>query len=575
MPPRNRHPNGARHVPFGTAVLAALALAAPAQAGIEASARKEAFRGDARAASPARLPLDGAPVQGAVARSHAAEVRALARRGAPARLLIAARAHRHVAELARLARTVGSEVRVHESVGVVAVTASPAALLSRLRGDPRVASIEASRTRRITQEPADRVDPDTGIPFGWAFDAVRAGEGLAAVGGGSSRVVAVIDSGVDVAHPDIRGQVFATFNSADGSTNAFDAVGHGTFVSGLISMDNANGVGGRGVSGRTRIFGIRADDGGGGFTTESLLVANSEAIRRGSDILNLSLGGEGISETEARALALAFLSDVLPVAASGNEGQRGNRIQFPAAAIGGGRGSVGIGLSVAATKPDGLPAPFSSHNDFVSVAAPGSGQQGCDKGVFSTVPSNRNLIFDDPAACARPLTDFGPGRYGYSEGTSFAAPIASGVAALAWQAQPRLASEQVADVVQRSARQTLGGSGWNEFTGHGVVDAASAVQAARIYDVAAPSFRVSRRREGRRFRVRIFRGRDRTLPGDELAGRVSYALAARFRDGRLRFLARPTRRPISRTIVPRRGVVHLAIACDGNGNCGSKRLRLS
>ena len=68
---------------------------------------------------------------------------------------------------------------------------------------------------------------------------------------------------------------------------------------------------------------------------------------------------------------------MLPVAASGNTGTAGNRSQFPAAVLGGRRGRPGIGLSVAATSPDGKHADFSTHNDFVSIAAPGA-SDGCD-----------------------------------------------------------------------------------------------------------------------------------------------------------------------------------------------------
>ena len=210
----------------------------------------------------------------------------------------------------------------------------------------------------------------------------------------------------------------------------------------------------------------------------------------------------------------------------------------------------------------------------MSVAAPGAGRGGCGDGVFSTVPGNPNLIFDSGDECATVFEGgFGSGRYGYSEGTSFASPIASAVAAVAWQAQPRLASEQVADVVMSSARQTFGGPGWNEFTGTGIVDSEAAVAEAQRYDVLAPRFRTLVRRSGRRFRVRIFAGRDRANRGDRKAGGVRYALAERRRGGALRFLVTPTRRSVSRTIGRRSGREYLAVACDANGNCASKRLR--
>ena len=558
----------------GLAAVPASAMATP-PAGFEAAAAKQLYRSHARAVGPAKLPLAGPRVASASAARVSADLRALAGHTGPAQVLISARSHDDVAALAAEARRLGGDVQVVRSLGVIAVRAhSASALVATLGRDPRVAAIEPDRTFSISADPADNVDPSTQIPYGWAFQVVNAGPALAAVGGGSNRVVAVIDSGVDVSHPDLAQRVVATFNSTNGSEDATDGVGHGTFVSGLISMINDNGIGGRGVAGNTRIFGIAADDGQGSFSTRSLLVAKDVAIRSGADILNMSLGGGNISEGEARALEFAFLSDVLPVAASGNGAQRGNPVEFPAAAVGGPRGQVGIGLSVGAVRPDLQPADFSTHNAFVSVAAPGAGARGCSDGVFSSVPGNATLIFDAGDPCA-PVFEggFGGGRYGYSEGTSFATPITSGVAALAWQAQPRLASEQVADVVQRSARQTFGGPGWNEFTGSGVVDAQAAVDTARRYDVLAPRFRTRVRPRGRRHRVEIFAGRDRADAGDQRAGGVQYALAERLRSGRLNFIVEPTRRRVARTISRRGGREYLAIACDANGNCASRRLR--
>ena len=86
----------------------------------------------------------------------------------------------------------------------------------------------------------------------------------------------------------------------------------------------------------------------------------------------MSLAGTSFSQSQARALEAAFFNDVLPVAAAGNHGDSGNPLEFPAALIGGLRGGRGIGLSVGATMPNGQAAAFSTHNPFVSLAAPGS-----------------------------------------------------------------------------------------------------------------------------------------------------------------------------------------------------------
>jgi subtilisin family serine protease len=209
----------------------------------------------------------------------------------------------------------------------------------------------------------------------------------------------------------------------------------------------------------------------------------------------------------------------------------------------------------------------------VSIAAPGAGPGGCAFGIFSTLPARGGTAWDDPRSCS--LVFPSPeGRYAYAEGTSFAAPVVSGIAAVVWQVERRLASEQVAEVLTRSARQTIGG-GWNEFTGAGILDAAAAAALARTYDLTAPIVRGRARRAGQTVTVRLRTARDRTEAGRELAGGITYSLLVS-RDGGRDFdpVARRRRRPISRTVQlrGRRANVLVATACDRNGNCGIRRL---
>jgi subtilisin family serine protease len=348
-----------------------------------------------------------------------------------------------------------------------------------------------------------------------------------------------------------------------------DFVGHGTFVTGLIAALDGNGLGGKGVAGTTKVLAVRAST-DGRFALSDLIRGIEYSIRRGADVINMSLAGQGFTPSHARALEAAFFNDVLPVAASGNNAENGNPLEFPAAAVGGRLGGRGIGLSVGATKPDGSVASFSNHNSFVSLAAPGASMSSCDFGVFSTIPASTTPPWNE-GGCPQVFTGAGGAHYAYGEGTSFAAPIVSGLSALAWQAEPRLASEQVADVLVRSAA----GSGWNEFTGAGLANGIRAVEVARIYDVVSPRARGRTRRHGNRVRVTLRRSPDRTQPGDELAGSVTYGLLVS-RDGGDSFnvLVSRRRRPFSKVVRirgARRNVI-VSTACDGNGNCGVKRL---
>jgi subtilisin family serine protease len=567
------------------AVLAMVLCAAPLLAGpayaagglqerqaLRAALKSQAGAAGARHVVP--LPLPGPRGGHAMPASAQAELNRIARSRGPQRVLVGVTRHSALPGVRRALERLGAEPEAFEPIGVLAATVpSGAALVRELGGDRRVAYVERDDKLPIAADPLDSVDPVTGLKYTWFYDGVRAADALTAAGGGSRRSIAVLDTGVDLAHPEIAGRVTHTFDTDTRGSDVFDVVGHGTFVTGLIAGIDGNGIGGKGVAGNTRVLAIRASL-NGEFDERDLLRGIAFAINRGADVLNLSLAGDGLHKSVARSLRNAFFNDVLPVAASGNLAKRGNPLQFPAAEVGGVRGRPGIGLSVAATRPDGTVARFSTHNRYVSLAAPGAGRSGCANGVVSALPANAGTDWDKPDSCSRLLTDPSGARFAYAEGTSFAAPLVSGLAALVWQVEPRLASEQVAHVMTRSARQTRG-RGWNEFTGRGVVDGRSATGLARTYDVTPPRARASARRVGSSVLVRLLGTRDRTERGRELAGRVTYNLVVS-RDGGREFepVVSGRRRPFSRSVALRgaRANVLVATACDSNGNCGVSRL---
>jgi hypothetical protein len=557
-------------------LFAAPLLAATAQASTGTIEREQLraalqLRPHAASGSVVPLPLPEPPrASAAVAGRGLARI---ARSSAPARLLVGVRTHGDMDGVTAALRALGATPERLDITAVIAASVpSGAAAVAALRHDPRVAYVEPDATLTTAVDEFDRLDPDTGIKFTWAYDAVRAGEAIAAVGGGSSRLVAVVDTGLDVNHPEFAGQIKRAVDTSSGGSNVTDFVGHGTFVTGLIAALGDNVIGGRGVAGSTKILAVRASrDTQGRFSLSDLIRGIDIAIRAKARVVNLSLAGTSFTQSQARALAAAFFNDVLPVAAAGNHGDTGNPLEFPAALLGGLRGGRGIGLSVGATMPNGAAAPFSTHNRFVSLAAPGAGAGDCRFGVFSTLPSTTSVPWTTDDGCDETLTGIGGARYAYGEGTSFASPIVSGLAALAWQAEPRLASEQVGDVLTRAAA----GGGWNERTGAGVADGMRAVEVARVYDILAPRAHARVHRHRNRVRVRLRRSRDRTAAGDELAGHVTYGLIVS-RDGgnSFRVLASRRHRPFRKNvrIRGRRANVLVSTACDRNGNCGIKRL---
>jgi subtilisin family serine protease len=552
------------------------AYASPSLAKLQAL--RQVSRLDAGAASSggvAALPLRGEPSARA---SSVGELARIARTSGRVHLLVGVRRHADLAGVTQLLRDLGATPESFPEMGVLAATAPGGTSVAGALGrDPRVAFVERNERLRMAVDSLDTVDPATGYKYTWAYDAVRAGEALAATGGGSRRTIAVVDTGLDVAHPEFIGRIAGTYDTFTKSSDVTDTLGHGTFVTGLITAIDGNGLGIKGVAGNTRVYAVRASK-DGGFTTRDLLRGIAYAIRHGADVLNLSLAGPPAAGTAtlARALAVAFLNDVLPVAASGNTGSDRNQLQFPAAVLGGSRGRPGIGLSVAAVDPKGRAAGFSTHNRYVSLAGPGAMRTGCEYGVVSTLPSYTGTEWDivPPGQCRSVIVPQGPYRFAYGQGTSFSAPIVSGVAALAWQVEPRLASEQVAEVLIRSARQTRG-RGWNPYTGAGVVDAAAATALARTFDVISPPAKGTAHRRGGSVSIRVKKVVDRTDSGHRLAGHVRYGLLVSRDGGRgYNVLVSSRRRPFRMT-VPLRGSrpnVFAVTACDANGNCGVKRL---
>ena len=236
-----------------------------------------------------------------------------------------------------------------------------------------------------------------GLPGAW--DRTRGGPGV---------VVAVLDTGVDANHPDLRGAVLPGFDVVGNTTTTTDAEGHGTSVAGIIAARSDNATGVAGICWTCSILPVKVlgDDGTGDMAT--LAAGIVKAVDAGARVINMSLGGPADSATLDQAISYAVAKNAVLVAAAGNDGV--STPFYPAA-------NPNV-ISVAATDDADQLYPWSNRGDWVRVTAPG-----CDSAPGLS------------------------GSYVDFCGTSAAAPVVSGLAALAISVQPTAGRDAIMQAI--------------------------------------------------------------------------------------------------------------------------------
>ena len=306
------------------------------------------------------------------------------------------------------------------------------------------------------------------FPYEWQYVATRENEVPEDVLRAASAIkIGVVDTGADVTHPDLAAKSPETWDVVHHRTSVRDNDGHGTFVSSLATGSVDNGEGIAGFGGDAQLLMVRAVGAGDSFSDVDEAAAIIYAVDHGAKIVNLSIGGEGTSALEQKAVLYAASHNVLLVAAAGNEYEEGNPIEYPAAALQppGSNGQGGFGLSVGASTIAGKRAFFSNTGSQISLAAPG-------ENVFGDIASTSSKEWWPRYALAR----LAGGLYGWSSGTSFSSPEVAGAAALVWAANPSLTAQQVAAILKATAS---GNGKWNPRLGYGVIDVAAAVAKAQ------------------------------------------------------------------------------------------------
>jgi serine protease len=260
---------------------------------------------------------------------------------------------------------------------------------------------------------------------------------------GAGVTVAVIDSGVDANHPDLAGQVLPGLDLVDSKGNGdTDLVGHGTTVAAIIAGRSDDNAGVIGIAPKSRILPVRVLDQENRYS-DAIIVAKGVrwAVDHGAKVINLSLGGSGSSAALAAALDYAFAKDVVVVACTGNTSA-----------------SASTGVWYPAREPG-----------VIAVA----GMERDGDVLWSGSITGKETVVTAPAT---QLVGARPGGYWKVQGTSFAAPMVAGTAALIRSRWPTMPAGEVINRIIKTAKDR-GVPGRDPTYGFGLVDPTGALTA--------------------------------------------------------------------------------------------------
>ncbi len=352
------------------------------------------------------------------------------------------------------------------------------AVMEELRQSPLVESVEPNAIYRSSAEGCPVDDPYAcsvgavapSLKDLWGWYKIGVPEAWPA-SQGQNVVVAVVDSGVDFAHPEISQNLW--FHTAEqlgipgkdddkngfvDDVNGYDFANidkdptddhyHGTHVAGIVAAAANNAAGIAGVAPAAKIMAVKVLKSDGLGDTESIAKGILYAANNGADVINMSLGGPGSKAVE-NALGYAEAMGVVLVAAAGNE-STDLAHTYPAA--------YRETIAVAASTPDDALADFSNWGSGVDLAAPGTS-------ILSLKASQSQGGFPSPDG---PLL--------WLQGTSMAAPHVSGAAALLLGKYPQATVDQIRTALRRSTIDVLE-PGWDPISGYGRLQAAQAIEA--------------------------------------------------------------------------------------------------
>jgi thermitase len=347
-------------------------------------------------------------------------------------ILVQFRAGTSGAQQAAHLAQLGATPRASVSAGLVrAGLPAGADLDAQLEAWAQLPEVEFAQPN-VLHSPTGTPD-DPKYPLQWHLPKVRADLAWDGFEGDPDTVVAVIDSGVDVDHPDLAAQLAWGSDPYAGDADPDDADGHGTHCAGLAAALAGIGFGVAGAAPACRFAAYRC--GNGSFPSSALVAAIDDAVARGARVLSMSWGSGYADPAIKAALQAARDAGCLLVAAAGNDGSSASF--YPAAHA--------FVLAVGATTSSDAQASFSNWGAWVDLAAPG-------QAIYSTAKG---------------------GGFKYMSGTSMACPLVAGAGALLYARLPAR-SESNAALVRAALEQAAVPLG--AWVTHGRLDLAAALE---------------------------------------------------------------------------------------------------
>ncbi|MBK5245266.1 MAG: S8 family serine peptidase [Eubacteriaceae bacterium] len=318
-------------------------------------------------------------------------------------------------------------------------------LILKLKGNPNVLAVDRNSKIETTALPND---PYITNGYAWQFEKIGADKTWNSVSSTESIVVAVIDTGLNVQHPDLVGKTVKGHDYVTNKETVVDVSGHGTMVSGCIAAVANNGIGIAGVGGNLDIKIAPYRTGGESLNDTSLYTSYicaaimDAADRTDVKVINMSFGGYDDYSPLQKAIEYAAKAGKILVASAGNEGNiagTAGKYSYPA--------SYDNVISVAAINDQNNRSNFSQYNDQVDLTAPG-------EAVYTTTNN---------------------GSYNFISGTSFSTPMVAGSCAVLLAADSNLTASGVENILKITALD-LGNTGKDNYYGNGLIQLDKAIE---------------------------------------------------------------------------------------------------